>query len=66
MINLIDWPRIAKYFNVEYDGFNDSIRALDEQMRNDGTVWDTIVERYGLEQNKPHGIQTWIWEDLSR
>lgn len=46
------WERIAKHFDIEYEGFNGSVRSLDEQMRDDCSVWDSIVKRDGLEETK--------------
>ena len=46
------WNRIAKYFNLESEGFNGSVRALEEQMQDDAPIWDAIVQRHGLQENK--------------
>lgn len=58
------WVRIAKYFDVECEGFNGSIRALDEQMREDGAVWDEIVKDKGLEEHKLHQLTSPWHTDL--
>jgi nucleoside-diphosphate-sugar epimerase len=45
------WERIANYFDIEFEGYNGTVRELDQQMRNDSTVWEDIVNHYGLQEN---------------
>lgn len=42
------WGRIAQWFGVEPDGFDGSVRPLEEQMADDAPLWRVIAEREGL------------------
>lgn len=58
------WERIAKHFNIEFEGYNGSVRTLDEQMRTDSAVWDYIVKQYGLEENNLYKLTSPWHTDL--
>ncbi|MGO3109948.1 SDR family oxidoreductase [Sphingobacterium sp. JB170] len=58
------WERIANHFGLEYEGFNGSVRSLDEQMRNDSAAWDAIVKRNGLEENELYRLTSPWHTDL--
>jgi len=42
------WPRIAKWFGVEWEGFTGEPAPLEAQMADDSGVWKRIVEKHGL------------------
>jgi nucleoside-diphosphate-sugar epimerase len=42
------WPRIAKWFGVEWEGFTGELAPLEAQMADDAGVWKRIVEKHGL------------------
>jgi nucleoside-diphosphate-sugar epimerase len=42
------WPRIAKWFGVESEGFTGEPAPLEAQMADDSSVWKRIVEKHGL------------------
>jgi len=42
------WPRIAEWFDIEYEGYTGSIRPLEEEMQNDKLIWKKISEDHGL------------------
>ena len=42
------WPRIAKWFGVEWEGFTGEAAPLETQMAGDAKVWKRIVEKHGL------------------
>lgn len=42
------WPRMAKGFGVEWEGFGGEIAPLETQMAGDASVWKRIVEKHGL------------------
>ena len=45
------WERIANYFDVEYEGYNGTVRSLDLQMRNHSMIWEEMVSKYDLAEN---------------
>lgn len=42
------WPRIAKWFGVEWEGFTGEVTPLETQMAGDAKVWKRMVEKHGL------------------
>jgi len=42
------WPRIAAFFNVPAEGFDGTVRPLEQQMADDASVWRDIAARYDL------------------
>jgi len=45
------WHRIANWFGVEAVGFNDEIKPLEYEMKNDQQIWKTIAEKYQLKEH---------------
>jgi len=58
------WERIANHFGLEYEGFNGTVRSLEEQMQNDSPVWDAIVKHNGLEKNSLYQLTSPWHTDL--
>jgi hypothetical protein len=42
------WPRIAKWFDVTWEGFEGAPVTLEGQMTNDGEAWNKMATKYGL------------------
>jgi nucleoside-diphosphate-sugar epimerase len=42
------WPRIANWFGIEVEPFDDLVLPLEAQMANDASVWREIAVRHGL------------------
>jgi nucleoside-diphosphate-sugar epimerase len=42
------WGRIAGWFGIEADGFDGTVRPLEEQMAGDAPLWAEIARRHGL------------------
>jgi len=42
------WGRIARWFGLEAAPFDGSVQPLEEQMRDDAPVWQSLAERHGL------------------
>jgi len=42
------WPRLAKWFGVEWEGFTGEASPLEAQMVDDAPVWRRMVEAHGL------------------
>jgi nucleoside-diphosphate-sugar epimerase len=42
------WPRLAKWFDVEWVGFDGKIHPLEAEMANDGPTWAAMAEKYNL------------------
>ena len=62
------WPRIAKWFGVEWEGFTGEVTPLETQMAGDAKVWKRIVEKHGLvEPDLSRVASPWHTDlDLSR
>ncbi|MET4141821.1 SDR family oxidoreductase [Pedobacter sp. UYP1] len=58
------WERIAKYFDIESEGFKGSAKVLEKQMRDDNIVWDALVKRHGLEENSLYQLASPWHTDL--
>ncbi|MEA1847619.1 SDR family oxidoreductase [Chryseobacterium sp. MHB01] len=42
------WQRIAHYFGIEADGYNDSVRPLENEMKGKQEVWKKITQKHQL------------------
>ncbi|MCL7986856.1 SDR family oxidoreductase [Sphingobacterium sp. lm-10] len=42
------WPRIANWFDVEYEGYQDKIRSLEDEMKDMQATWKEIAEKHDL------------------
>ena len=62
------WPRIAKWFGVDWEGFTGQVTPLEIQMANDGAAWKRIVDKHGLvEPDLARVASAWHTDlDLSR
>lgn len=45
------WKRLADWFGVEAEGFNDTIRSLEKELENDHEIWTAIAEKYNLKES---------------
>lgn len=43
------WERIANHFEIPFEGYNGTVRVLEDQMREDAVIWDAIVKSNGLQ-----------------
>ncbi|MGH1516887.1 SDR family oxidoreductase [Chryseobacterium sp. JK1] len=46
------WKRLADWFGVEYEGFEDSIKPLEKELENDKQIWKEIAEKYNLNETR--------------
>ena len=44
------WKQLAQWFGVEAVGYDGSIHPLEEEIKNDGPVWQEIAKRYNLKE----------------
>ncbi len=44
------WKKLAAWFDVEAVGYEGSIHPLEEEMANDGAVWQEIAAKYNLKE----------------
>jgi nucleoside-diphosphate-sugar epimerase len=44
------WPQLANWFGVEAEGFDGTIHPLEQELANDAAVWETIAEKYNLQE----------------
>lgn len=45
------WDRIAGYFGIEAEGFNDSVKPLEKELEDRQETWKEIAKRYELKEN---------------
>lgn len=57
------WPQIAEYFGLEWEGFVDVQRPLEEQMKDSAPVWKAIAEREGLVESDISKLASWWHTD---
>ncbi len=57
------WPIIADYFGLEWEGFVDSPKPLEEQMKDTEELWAQITEKYGLEESDLSRVASWWHTD---
>jgi nucleoside-diphosphate-sugar epimerase len=44
------WNQLAQWFGIEAVGYDGSIHPLEEEIKNDGTVWQEIAKHYNLKE----------------
>ncbi|KAJ1684628.1 hypothetical protein LUZ63_020383 [Rhynchospora breviuscula] len=57
------WPRLAERLGVEWEGYDDHPRPLEEQMDGAGDVWRTIAQREGLVASEVEQVASWWHTD---
>lgn len=57
------WPIIADYFGVDWEGFADAPRPLEEQMRGTEELWTQITEKYDLAESDISRLASWWHTD---
>lgn len=45
------WYRIADYFGIEAEGYNDSVKPLEKELEDKQEIWKEIARRYELKEN---------------
>ncbi len=45
------WEKIADYFQIEFEGFENEIRPLEQELQNDQELWESIAEKHNLIEN---------------
>lgn len=45
------WYRIANYFGIEAEGYNDSVKPLEKELEDKQEIWKEIARRYELKEN---------------
>ncbi|WP_233741927.1 hypothetical protein [Halpernia frigidisoli] len=46
------WKQIAEYFGVEYQGYAENNKSLEELMKGDEDKWQKIADKYELAEPK--------------
>jgi nucleoside-diphosphate-sugar epimerase len=62
------WPRLARWFGVEWEGFTGEVTPLEGEMAKDAGIWKRMAEKYGLvEPDLSRVASPWHTDlDLSR
>ena len=58
------WEKIAYYFQIEFEGFENDIRPLEKELQNDEKLWKSIAEKYNLKENNISRISSAWHTDL--
>ncbi|MCD9856298.1 SDR family oxidoreductase [Epilithonimonas sp. JDS] len=58
------WEKMADYFQIEFEGFENEIRPLEKELQNDHTLWEEIAEKYDLKENNLSKISSAWHTDL--
>ncbi|WP_027385181.1 SDR family oxidoreductase [Chryseobacterium gregarium] len=45
------WSRIADYFRIEAEGFDESVKPLEKELEGKQEIWKQIAGRYNLKEN---------------
>jgi len=57
------WPRLAEYFNVKWEGFQDRPRPLEQQMADAEPIWRQIAADKGLIEPDIGRVASWWHTD---
>jgi nucleoside-diphosphate-sugar epimerase len=62
------WPRLAKWFGVDFVGYDGAVRPLETEMSKDGPLWSEMARKYNLAESDLSRIASpWHTDlDLSR
>lgn len=58
------WEKIADYFQIEFEGFENEIRPLEKELQNDLKFWENISQKYNLKENNLSRIASAWHTDL--
>lgn len=45
------WKRLADWFGIEAEGYDDSVRPLEKEMENKQELWEEMAQKYHLKEN---------------
>jgi nucleoside-diphosphate-sugar epimerase len=57
------WPALAAWFGLEWEGYQDAPRPLEQQMRGAEDVWARIVAEHGLAEPDLARVASWWHTD---
>ena len=57
------WPRLAAYFGVEWEGFEERPRPLEQQMADAGPTWLRLAKDHGLIEPDISRVASWWHTD---
>lgn len=58
------WEKIADYFEIDCEGFENEIKPLEKELQNDQKIWENIAEKYDLKENSLSRIASAWHTDL--
>ncbi|WDF46831.1 SDR family oxidoreductase [Chryseobacterium sp. KACC 21268] len=58
------WEKIADYFEIDFEGFENEIKPLEKELQNDQKTWKNIAEKYNLKENNLSRIASAWHTDL--
>jgi nucleoside-diphosphate-sugar epimerase len=58
------WYKLAAWFGVEAVGYDGTIHPLEEELANDGAIWQEIANRYGLKETDLNRLASPLHTDL--
>ncbi len=57
------WPQLAEYFNVDWEGFQDEPRPLEQQMVHAAPIWQQLAADQNLVESDINRIASWWHTD---
>lgn len=57
------WPKLAAYFGVEWEGFSQAPRPLEEAMAGREDQWSELAQRHGLAEPRLDRMASWWHTD---
>ena len=58
------WEKIADYFQIEFEAYENTVRPLEKELQNDQKTWENIAEKYHLKENNLSKIASAWHTDL--
>jgi nucleoside-diphosphate-sugar epimerase len=58
------WKRLADWFNIEAFGFENEIKPLESEMKNDLEIWRKIAQKYSLKEENLNRLSSAWHTDL--
>jgi nucleoside-diphosphate-sugar epimerase len=57
------WPQLAAYFGVEWEGYEEAPRSLEQAMSGKADEWAALAERHGLAEPRLDRVASWWHTD---
>lgn len=45
------WEKIAEYFEIEFEGYENNVRPLEKEIKDDQRIWAELAEKHNLQES---------------